>query len=248
MFWICAACSVAWFSAVVKGSAAATTPSFDGLLGHLVPAGQHRLPPGIAGIVVGQRDPLVGCVRNRRAGHCHHPAAVSSSVRVVMSSSLVPILHGPYDAAAGGGARKGRWPQMCCGFRRTSEENPVFMCPDEVQSARTRRTPEGGPMTGSGAAITPAAGRSACRTPLATDAALRRIAAHLAEQVEIGAGSAPSPKTLPRSSRSRMPISAFTTGRAGSSATRSGYAPDGRGGARASTSRRCGMSFFSAAR
>jgi len=27
MFWICAACSVAWFSAVVKGSAAATTPA-----------------------------------------------------------------------------------------------------------------------------------------------------------------------------------------------------------------------------
>jgi hypothetical protein len=27
MFWICAACSVAWFSAVVKASAAATIPS-----------------------------------------------------------------------------------------------------------------------------------------------------------------------------------------------------------------------------
>jgi hypothetical protein len=27
MFWICAACSVAWFSAVVKASAAATWPS-----------------------------------------------------------------------------------------------------------------------------------------------------------------------------------------------------------------------------
>ena len=26
MFWICAACSVAWFSAVVKASAAATMP------------------------------------------------------------------------------------------------------------------------------------------------------------------------------------------------------------------------------
>ena len=27
MFWICAACSVTWFSAVVKASAAATMPS-----------------------------------------------------------------------------------------------------------------------------------------------------------------------------------------------------------------------------
>ncbi len=31
MFWICAACSVAWFSAVVKASADFTTPSATAL-------------------------------------------------------------------------------------------------------------------------------------------------------------------------------------------------------------------------
>ena len=48
MFWICAACSVAWFSAVVNGSAAATTPSATACLVTLSQlfsmAWRHELP------------------------------------------------------------------------------------------------------------------------------------------------------------------------------------------------------------
>ena len=40
----------------------------DGLLGHLVPAFQHRLAPGIAGIVVGQGDLLVFGISEGRTG------------------------------------------------------------------------------------------------------------------------------------------------------------------------------------
>jgi hypothetical protein len=44
----------------------------DCLLGHLVPAAQHRLPPGVPGVIVRERDLLVLGVCRRWAG-CQRP-------------------------------------------------------------------------------------------------------------------------------------------------------------------------------
>ncbi len=60
MFWICAACSVAWFSAVVKGSAAATMPASTAGLVTLSQLFSMAWRQELPAIVVGQRD-LLGC-------------------------------------------------------------------------------------------------------------------------------------------------------------------------------------------
>ena len=65
-------------------------PGLDGRLRHLVPAPQHRLPPGVSGVVVGERDLLVLGVGKRRAGRRGERNGDRSGRQQASSSPFLP--------------------------------------------------------------------------------------------------------------------------------------------------------------
>jgi hypothetical protein len=88
MFWICAACSVAWFSEVVKLGACATTPlataSLVTLSQLLSMAWRHELPAKLFDSAI-----FLALVSAALAGRCSAPAPSTSAAASAVDESRI---------------------------------------------------------------------------------------------------------------------------------------------------------------